>query len=262
MIAVIRLKHIVNGQLARGYKKVPGVEHDVTSTTEQPVFKLTETLERNFGSVSGDMLIGFSLGMLNLRPESAQTVDSSGSVMFNDGANASLKERFDEMLSAIVENDYALLEGRRPEDGDINQAMWDRIEKENEKLIVKKKMKSIRGMWQPGIETVGAQALTVLCALRVGDKILGAAYAKREYRKLLFRCGYGLLSLFPTAFTKKQRGYFNDSNCMVALYILSKLADGKMGKFFWKMAMKYVWALSNKWYNGYFTGLLNDYAGS
>lgn len=250
--------HVYKGQLSRGYKKVNGVEPAENSTPEVPIFKITETTERNNGSVSGDMLIGYSLGMLNRREESSTIADINGSQLLVDGANGYMKERFDEMLHGLIENDYAILEGRRPEDGDINQAMWDRIEAYNEKAIDKKKMKSIRGMWQPGLETVGAQALTILCALRVGDKVLGAAYAKKEYRKLLYRYGYGLLSLFPTAFTKKSRGYFNDSNCMVALYILSTLADTKLGKLFWRIPMKYVFSLSKPWYNGYFAGLLND----
>lgn len=250
--------HVYKGQLSRGYKKVNDIEPDGLTEDGMPQFKIIEKTERNSGSVSGDMLIGYSLGMLNRREEAATVADYNGSQLLVDGANGYMKERYDEMLHTLIENDYAILEGSRPEDGDINQAMWDRIEAYNEKAINKKKMKSIRGMWQPGVETVGAQALTILCALRVGDKVLGASYAKKEYRRLLFRYGYGLLSLFPTAFTKKSRGYFNDSNCMVALYILSTLADTKLGKMFWRIPMKYVFNLSKPWYNGYFAGLLND----
>jgi hypothetical protein len=162
------------------------------------------------------------------------------------------------MLYSIIENDYALLEFSRPDNEDPQQALWDKVQEHNLKCLPSqnRKVKSIRGMWQPGLETVGAQALTILAALRIGDKIIGASYAKKEYRRLLFKFGYGLLSLFPTAFAKSQRGYFNDHNCITCLYILSSLAETKLGRLFWKIPMLYVWMLSRTWYNGYFTGLL------
>jgi hypothetical protein len=230
-------KHLVMGQLARGYKWNP-------FESMQIVY--------NQGSVSGDMLIGVSLAMTNLIKEKIE----EGTHI--QGYNGFLKERYDEMLYNIIENDYSLLEYVRPDKEDPQQALWDKAQIHNEKAIPSQhiKIKSIRGMWQPGLETVGAQALTILAALRIGDKILGASYAKKEYRRMLFRYGYGLLSLFPTAFVKSQRGYFNDHNCITSLYILSSLAETKLGRFFWKIPMLYTWMLSRTWYNGYFTGLV------
>lgn len=225
-------KHILkDGMLARGYKLNP---------YEGEWF-------HNTASVSGDMLVGVSLSMLNY----------SKNEYGNDVVL--IKEYYDRMLASIVDNDYSILEGQKPEDAsEGNLTLWNEIEEYNKKAIVKRTMKSNRANWQPGLETVGAQGLTILAAMRIGDKIVGASYAKKEYRKLLWRYGYGLLSLIPTAFTQSKRGYFNDHNCMVCLYILSKLSDSKLGKLFWKIPMVYVWLLSKKWHNGYFTGLLND----
>lgn len=231
-------QHVQNGQLVRGYKNNP----------------YTKELEYNRGTVSGDMLIGFSLAMFR---EEKEVIQEGTYLNAHTGL---MKEAYDLMLDGIISNDYSFLEKERPEKQDVQQPMWDRLEKENEKIAPSKqaKMKSIRGMWQPGLETVGAQALTVLAAIRIGDKIIGASYAKKEYKKLLYRYGYGLLSLFPTAFIKSKRGYFNDHNCITALYILSQLSSSKLGKLFWKIPMVYVWLLSRKHYNGYFTGLLED----
>lgn len=237
--AALRMHIKRNGQLLRGFKLNP----------------YDQQLVENQTTVSGDMLVGLSLGMLNLRKE----IVEEGK--FLDGTTGFLKERYDEMLASIVENDYSLLEGPGgPHHEDDHFKMWQKIQEINEKLIPseQKQIKSVKGMWQPGLETVGAQALTLLCALRVGDKIIGSAYAKKEYRKMLWKYGYGLLSLFPTTFLKNKRGYFNDHNCITALYILSKLSDSKLGKLFWKIPMVYVWLLSKTWYNAYFTGLLED----
>lgn len=232
--------HMRNGKLARGYRWD----------------QLDKAIIMNYNTVSGDMLIGTSLGMLANKKSVTMSAHDPDKIL-DIKANHSF-ETYDVMLGNIIDNDYALLEGSRPEDGDINQAMWDSIEKFNEKAIYKCTMKSMRACWQPGLETVGAQALTILAAVRIGDKVIGASYAKKEYRKLLWRYGYGLLSLVPTAFTQDRRGYFNDHNCMVALYILSKLANNKAGRLFWKLPMLYVWMLSKQWYNPYFTGLLED----
>ncbi len=240
------IKHVQQGQLTRGYGLNP--------MNKEWVF--------NRASVSGDMLVGFCLGMMSLRNRDKNNrvnIQGTDSALLTDQNAGFIKERFDELLCNILDNDYALLEGQRPEDDtEGNLQLWEEIEKHNEKAIVKRTMKSNRANWQPGLETVGAQALTLLAAVRIGDKILGGARYKREYTKLLFRYGYGLLSLFPTAFIKSKRGYFNDHNCMVSLYILSELSDSKLGKKFWGFAMKYVWALSKNYYNGYFTGLLNE----
>jgi hypothetical protein len=168
-----------------------------------------------------------------------------------------IKERFDYLIAKIIENDYALLEGAARTKSDQGYELYQTLLKlfgYHEKV----EMKSARGMWQPGLETVGAQAVTILSALRIADKKLGSLEARKHYNKLIWKYGYGLLSLFPTAYIDSQRGYFNDHNCMISLYVLSKLADNKMSKWFWKQAMKYVWSLSKHWYNAYYTGLLYD----
>lgn len=194
-------------------------------------------VEYNVGSVSGDMLCGLNLA-----------------VMSEDDLN----ENFDHIIASIIENDYALLEGRQPEIGDPGAELYSKLFAQNDYRMERVPMKSSRGMWQPGIETVGAQALTILAALRVAEVKNRNREAGREYRKLLWKYGYGLLSIFPTAYTDKSRGYFNDHNCMIALYVLSKLSKSRWGKLFWKIPMIYVWSLSKHWYNGYFTGLLKE----
>lgn len=213
--------HILGQKLFRGYKTHP----------------YDGQMIANEQTVSGDMLLGLCLAMVN-------TTDFY------------LKEKFDVLLAGIIENDYALMEGATPEDGPERE-LWNELltQVKASELV---KMKSARANWQPGLETVGAQALTLLAALRVGDKVIGASYAKKEYRKMLWLYGYGLLSLIPTAFIPSRRGYFNDANCINALYILSSLSDSKLGKLFWKLPMLYVWLLSYKWYNGYFTGMIED----
>lgn len=196
-----------------------------------------DKVDYNVGSVSGDMLCGLNLAIM---------------------AEGEPNENFDHIITAIIENDYALLEGRQPEEGDPGFELYAKLLKQNDYRMERVPMKSARGMWQPGLETVGAQALTVLAALRVAEVKNGNREAGREYRKLLWKYGYGLLSMFPTAYTDSSRGYFNDHNCMIALYALSKLSKSKLGRLFWKIPMVYVWTLSKHWYNGYFTGLLRD----
>lgn len=212
--------HMQGKWLVRGFKKEPD-----------------KSVEFNIKTVSGDMLCGLNLA-----------------IMAEDSPN----ENFDHIVAAILENDYALLEGHRPEDGSPGDKLYTRLLKENDYRFEKVPMKSSRGMWQPGLETVGAQALTILSALRVAEIKNGNREAGKEYRKLLWKYGYGLLSLFPTAYIDSSRGYFNDHNCMISLYVLSKLSKSKLGKLFWKIPMLYVWLLSKHWYNGYFTGLLRE----
>ena len=190
----------------------------------------------NAQSTSGDMLLGMAIASMNTEHEM-------------------LKEKYEQLIVSILDNDYALLEGARPDSAPAN-ILWDKLYLQNDQRFEKIRMKSYKGMWQPGLETVGAQALTILAALRVADKKMGNRDAKKAYKKLLYRYGYGLLSLVPTGYIPNSRGYFNDSNCMHALYILSKLSDTQFGKFFWKLPMVYVWLLSRSWLNPYFTGLL------
>lgn len=196
-------------------------------------------LNFNAQTTSGDMLCGLNLAVLSTK-------------------NAMVEEKFDQLVQHIIENDWALLEGASPDSDsnayDLYQAKLKAAGLAPEKVL----MKSERGMWQPGLETVGAQALTVLAALRIADKKLRSRDAAKAYKKLIWKYGYGLLSLAPTAYIDSKRGYFNDHNCLIALYVLSKLSDSRLGRLFWKIPMVFVWALSKHWYNGYFTGLLED----
>jgi len=214
--------HMQGKYLARGYS---------WNSVEQ-------TIEFNIGSTSGDMLCGLNLAML----------DTDDDVLI---------ERFDVLINHIIDNDYALLEGRRPGKEEPGQLLWDELLKANYGREEKINMKSVRGMWQPGLETVGAQALTILSALKVADK-MGIQSAKKAYRKLLYKYGYGVLSLFPTAYVDSKRGYFNDHNCIISLYVLARLSTSRFEKFFWKLPMMYVWNLSKHWYNPYFTGLVRE----
>lgn len=193
----------------------------------------------NVKTVSGDMLCGLNLAMLN-----------SESLI--------LQDRFEVLVDNLIQNDYSLLEGQRPDGEPILEEIYDEALVAAQNRPENVLMKSARGMWQPGLETVGAQALTILAALRVADVKLRSKTAGAEYRKLLKVYGFGLLSLFPTAYTDTRRGYFNDHNCMIALYTLAKLSSSSWGRAFWKIPMVYVWKLSKHWYNAYFTGLLFD----
>lgn len=214
--------HLQGQWLARGYNFHP--EHGLTF---------------NASSTSGDMLCGLNLAMLTTE-------------------DPMVKDKFDELVSHIIDNDYSLLEGAAPGKEDAGHELYMNLLKQAGYRPEAVRMKSARGMWQPGLETVGAQALTILATLRVADKKLGNLKARKAYRKLLWKYGYGLLSLAPTAYIDSKRGYFNDHNCLIALYVLSKLTDSSIGKLFWKIPMILVWSLSKHWYNGYFTGLLNE----
>jgi len=226
------LKHINGETLYRGYNWAEDV---------------------NMDTVSGDMLCGLNLAMLD-------AVSSTKPGVINQGTTGdALKDAFDELVCGIIKNDYALLENpnKAPEAPSPENEAYN---EELQRVKHRPKIKSTRGMWQPGLETVGAQAITLLAAVRVADKKCGSLTPAREYSKLLYRYGYGLLSLFPTAFIQHKRGYFNDHNCMIGLYVLAKLADSKLGKLFWTLPMIYVFLLSYRYRNGYFTGLLLDVA--
>lgn len=213
----------MNGQfLSRGYKY---------NQTEQEWIFNTQT-------VSGDMLCGLNLAVLNT----------------NDDF---ILEKYDELVHGIIHNDYALLEGEVPDTDEITHDIYKNLlSKYKERSLFK--LKSNRGMWQPGIETVGAQALTILATLKLAEKKTGNSEAAKHYKKLFYGNGFGLLSIFPTAYIDSRRGYFNDHNCLIALYVLSKLTTNPIEKFIYKMSMKYVWSLSKHWYNPYFTGLVKE----
>lgn len=192
----------------------------------------------NTQCTSGDMLLGVCMAMLNTKDDI-------------------LLEKFDTLVEGIIDNDYALLEGQTPYQNDITYDIWnEQLAKHKTPSLIK--MKSSRGMWAPGLETAGAQTLTILAVLKLAEKKTGNQRAKQHYNKLIYKYGYGLLGLFPTTYLEFQRGYFNEHNCMNALYILSKLSDNKLGKMFWRVCMTYVWSLSKHWFNPYFTGLMMD----
>jgi hypothetical protein len=200
----------------------------------------------NARTTSGDMLCGLNLAML-------------------DTKNDILKERYEVLIENILANDYSLLEAQVPgneanpdEDEIIPIQIYKERLAEAQNRPENVRMKSARGMWQPSVEHVGAQALTLLASLRVAEVKCQNPRAKSAYWKLLWLHGQGLLSLFPTAYIDTRRGYFNDHNCIISLYVLSKLSTSKLGKLFWKIPMYYVWSLSKHWYNGYFTGLMFD----
>lgn len=205
----------------------------------------TQKFVNNAQSTSGDMLLGLCLGMLD-----------------TDLTNSSqdfLIESYDQLISSIIDNDYSLIEMERPKDAPYNEIYDEELKRlQNRKEDVR--IKSSRGMWQPGLETVGAQALTILAALKVGAKKVKNREAEKEYWKLFYKQGYALLSLLPTAYLSHRRGYFNDSNCINALYVLLKLADTRVEKFVYKFALRYVFNLSKSWYNPYFTGLVKEVA--
>lgn len=211
-------KHIQGPRLFRGYMANP------TSF--------------NMFSVSGDMLCGMNLAMLNNK-------------------NSDLKDKYEYMVLGIINNDYSLLESCSPDP--LEEPMLATIYKERLIEAMSRpemvNMKSYKASWSAGIEPVGAQALTLLATLRTSAVLCKEPIAASKYSSLLWKYGYGLLSLFPTAYIESRRGYFNEHNCMTSLYVLSKLAKYK---WFWKMPMIYVWSLSKHWYNGYFTGLLLD----
>lgn len=186
----------------------------------------------NAKEVSGDQLLGLCLGILPYIKNMNRSFDSED--IYNDGSISFLIEGFEACINKIIESDYSV---------------------PNETGTQKSK----RARWEPGLDITGAQALTLLAALKIGES-LGINVAKKEYKKVLWKYGYVLLSLFPIAFIPSKRGYFNDHNMMVALYILLNLEKSNIMKVYWKLIMLYVWSLSYKNYNGYFTGLLNDVA--
>jgi hypothetical protein len=214
--------HILHPYLARGYMYTPNAEFIY-----------------NIGTTSGDMLCGLNLAVLT--SNEVPTVDA-----------------YELLVKNIIDNDYALLEGKCPEKDDLLHDLWKKEYKASGQRFEKVRIKSERGMRQPGLETVGAQALTILSALKLSYFKSKDQEAKREYNRLFYNYGYGLLSLFPTAYIDSRRGYFNDHNCIIALYVLLKTAESKFEKWLYKKAMMYVWRLSKHWYNGYFTGLLLD----
>lgn len=131
----------------------------------------------------------------------------------------------------------------------------------NDYAIKSGNKKSDVAMWEPGIFTVGAQAVTILAALRFCYRKTHNLEFLKRYLWLFYFCGYGLLSLFPTAFLPSRRGYNNDNVVIQALYSLIKNTDSSLERFVYKFAILYTWLLSFPYYNGFFTGLVHDVTG-
>jgi hypothetical protein len=217
----------------------------------------------NKRSVSGDMLIGLCLALLDapktkIDQKQLDLAGDAGLIVPPSSADF-LFEKFDTLVNNIIENDYALLEGQEPTD-EPYKTIWNERLKAADMREEKIQMKSSRAMWQPGLETTGAQALTLLAALKVNAKKNKSKLSEKEYWNVFYKKGYALLSLLPTAYLPNRRGYFNDHNCVNSLYVLLRLADTKLEKFVYKFALRYVFNLSKAWYNPYFTGLVSEVA--
>lgn len=207
-------------------------------------------MEFNNKTIAGDQILGICLALLDAKKQEWHT-DSEGDILTPGPENQqALLDTFDQAAQAILDNDYSCLEGSL----DPKDPLAVEVQK------VMPVVKSTRANWAPGLETVGAQSITLLAIVKVLEKKCNSRRAQKEYKKLLWGYGYGLLSLFPTTFIPTRRGYFNDHNTIVAAYILAKLTDSKLGKLYWTFVMLYIWSLSYKQYNGYFTGLLKDVA--
>lgn len=200
--------HMQSKWLCRGYKMNP---HE-------------DQIQYDAHSTSGEMLTGMSLAMLT-------------------NVDLITRDKFEELMTNVVQNDYALSEYGGPYPGtalyplykDFFNAVGDRSE-----LL---KMKSSIGMFQPGLEIGGMRALQVLSALRVASKVCKDPVAQKAYNDLVFKYGYGLLALFPTVFSAANE---NLANCQIAVHILESLADTKLSKLFWKVSAMYLSALAYK----------------
>lgn len=188
----------------------------------------------NHQSTSGDMLIGSILGLLHCH-------------------NKDLLDRYDDVIHGIVNNDYGMREGSFLPPSD--ERLLDLWTKNMQQTGGQCNLKSARASWAPGLLTVGAQSLNILAAIKTGLTYRKSKILQQAYNRLLWGYGYGLLSLFPTAFIPSWRGYFNDHNCINSAYILARLSTNRFGKIWWSLIVLYVWLLSYKWYNPYFTYL-------
>lgn len=218
----------------------------------------TEDGSYNANTVSGDMLIGLSLGVMNAYKPRELKIHGDDMRVVDVTTYDELRDSFEQLLIGIIENDYSLLETSRQIEDPIQSAVWDAEMKKKDQRPELVKVKSGRAMFQPGLETVGAQSITLLAALKVASVTSKSVYLNNVYKKLVKNYGYSLLALFPTTFIPSKRGYFNDHNCLVAAYILSKLSTGRLEKLYWNAVALYIWSLSYPYYNGYFTGLVND----
>jgi hypothetical protein len=205
----------------------------------------------NFKSCNTETLSAFSLAVAFLNAKkSKNTLEIDGnSYVPLSGPEYHLREKFETLVMTIMEEqDMALLEGANPEDPTASKLFKTLIKKaEGDVNLVL--MKSIEGMFQPGLELTSKNALSILAALRVTDVKLRSLAARKYYRQLIWLYGYGLLGAIASP---KE----NNLGQMLDLYTLSKLSKTWLGKKFWKFAMKRTWKLTKYQYNGLFTGLL------
>lgn len=218
----------------------------------------TENGDYNSNTVSGDMLIGLSLGLLQAYNPPSAKIQGDEMRVVELTTYDELRDSFELLLNGVIENDFSLLETARQNEDPIQREVWDLELKRKDFRPELIRIKSARAMFQPGLETVGAQSITLLAALKVAATTSKSVYLKKTYKKLFKNYGYGILSLLPTTFIPSKRGYFNDHNCLVSAYVLSKLSETKLEKWYWNIVALYIWSLSYPYHNGYFTGLVND----
>jgi hypothetical protein len=182
--------------------------------------------EYNTSDVSGEQLLNLCFGVHEIPLRTDDEEEAKPGLI--------ITEKLELAIYAILKNDYA--------------------------LSVKMHEKSKRGMFQPGLETVGAQALVILAILKFGLVKLRLRDVAPYYNSLMWKYGYGLLALFPTAWLPFKRNLSNDVNCMTAAYLLAKLSENRLSKLYWTLVMFNIWLLSFKTYNAYITGMLNEIA--
>ncbi len=161
------------------------------------------------------------------------------------------RERYERLVVNIIEhNDMSLLEGASPVDKFALKLYKEKLSELNgnsDYLL----MKSHKSIMSPGIELTGKNALSLLAAVRIVEKKLKKRSWIKLYNSLIWKQGYGLLSLFSSSNSNE-----NHLSRMTDLYVLSKLSDSPAGRYFWKCAMKFTWLLTKHTYNGFYTGLL------
>ncbi len=166
------------------------------------------SVKYNTKRVSGDMLCGLTLGINSVKDEVIQ-------------------DKYEQLIASIIKNDYSLKEFDGPMDsktGILSEIYKERLEEAGfDKFALN--MKSNGASWSPGIEINGKKALIILAALRLSSVKNRDPLADKHYRKLLWRYGYGLLSI----------AHNDDSICEMARYVLIKNAKYK---WFWKRSMK------------------------
>jgi hypothetical protein len=140
-------------------------------------------------------------------------------------------ENFDQIITHMIEdNDLCLIEGQIPNLKHPNQ-MYNRLLKLNNYRPELVKMKSINGLFNPGLSLTPTNALIILTALRVARIKNGNKLAGDMYNKLLFKYGYGLLSLMPDC---------DHRIVLLCSRLLSDMSKTKLGKAFWNIPKYFI----------------------